>query len=77
MSDAPAPLPALDAGNIAFWTGGSRGELMITRCRACRRWLHLVDVEPDEVAIGMRVRARFEAVGDVWLPLFVPDGDAR
>ena len=32
----------------------------------------LVDVEPDGVAIGLRVGVRFEAVEDVWLPLFAP-----
>ena len=32
----------------------------------------LVDVEPDGVSIGLRVRVRFEAVEDVWLPLFAP-----
>jgi uncharacterized OB-fold protein len=138
MRDAEAPLPALDPGNSAFWTGGRFGELMIDRCRACRRWLHppvpvcrfclstdvgpaaasgagrvltytvnrqqwlpslpppyviavialdddpelrvtsrLIDVQPEEVAIGMRVHVRFEPAGDVWLPLFAPDGQRR
>jgi uncharacterized OB-fold protein len=138
MSDVEAPLPALDPGNSAFWTGGRLGELLIDRCKACRRWLHppvpvcrfclstdvepaaasgtgrvltytinrqqwlptlpppyviavialdddpelrvtsrLVDVQPQEVAIGMRVRVRFEPAGDVWLPLFAPDGQRR
>jgi len=33
---------------------------------------NLVDVEPDDVAVGMRVAVRFEHVEDVWLPLFAP-----
>jgi uncharacterized OB-fold protein len=40
MPDAKTPLPALDPGNTPFWTGGQRGELLICRCGACRRWLH-------------------------------------
>lgn len=36
----------------------------------------LVHVEPAEVAIGMRVRACFEAAGDVWVPVFVPERTA-
>jgi uncharacterized OB-fold protein len=40
MPDANAPLPALDPCNTAFWTGGERGELLISRCGSCRRWLH-------------------------------------
>jgi uncharacterized OB-fold protein len=135
MPDARAPLPALDVGNTAFWTGGERGQLLICRCSGCRRWLHppvpvcrfclstdvspqassgrgrvltftinrqewlpsmpppyviavigldddpdlrmttrLVGVEPEQVAIGMRVEVRFEQADDVWLPLFTPEG---
>jgi len=37
----------------------------------------LVDVEPEEVSIGMRVVVRFEVAGDVWLPLFEKDVDQR
>ena len=35
---------------------------------------NLVDVDPDAVRVGMRVRARFEHREDVWIPLFVPEG---
>ncbi|MEB3070682.1 Zn-ribbon domain-containing OB-fold protein [[Mycobacterium] vasticus] len=134
MTEAKAPLPALDPANTPFWTGGADGNLLICKCDACHRWLHppvpicrfclstdvapesssgrgevltytinrqpwlptlpppyviavigldddpelrltsrLVDVEPDEVAIGMRVRVCFEEAGDVWLPLFTPE----
>jgi len=40
LTDHGSPLPALDPGNIAFWTGGRLDELLITRCHACQRWLH-------------------------------------
>jgi len=33
---------------------------------------NLVDLEPEEARVGMRVRARFEQLEDVWIPLFVP-----
>ncbi|MFC9355100.1 Zn-ribbon domain-containing OB-fold protein [Rhodococcus sp. NPDC057014] len=33
----------------------------------------LVDCDPDEVGIGMRVRVTFEQREDVWLPLFRPE----
>lgn len=128
------PLPEVDLDSEAFWTGGREGELRITRCRACRLWLHpprpvcrrclgddvvaepvsgrarvltytinhqawipglevpyvlaivelveqrglrlttrLVDLAPDEVAIGQSVVVRFEQVEDVWLPVFGPE----
>jgi uncharacterized protein len=35
----------------------------------------LVDVDPGSVRVGLRVRVRFEAVDDVWLPLFAPPGE--
>lgn len=34
------PLPQLDDTNRDFWTGGSVGELRITRCADCGRWTH-------------------------------------
>lgn len=136
-SKPSAPLPALDADNTPFWTGGQDGRLLITRCGDCSRWLHppvpvcrfclstnvaphpctgrgevltytinrqqwlpdlappyviavigldddpmlrvstrLVGVEPDDVRIGMRVEVAFVPSGDVWLPLFRPEGSA-
>ena len=36
---------------------------------------NLVDVEPEDVRIGMPVRVLFEHVDDVWLPLFTPVED--
>ena len=37
---------------------------------------NLVDIEPDDVRIGMPVRVLFEHAEDVWLPLFTPVEDA-
>jgi acetyl-CoA acetyltransferase/uncharacterized OB-fold protein len=37
---------------------------------------NVVGCSEDELAMGMRVRVRFEQVGDVWVPLFEPDPDA-
>jgi uncharacterized OB-fold protein len=42
--------------------------------RGLRLTTNVVGVDPDAVAIGMRVRVRFEATGDVWIPLFEPAG---
>ncbi|WP_246224663.1 Zn-ribbon domain-containing OB-fold protein [Mycolicibacterium anyangense] len=36
----------------------------------------LVEIEPEAVHIGMRVEVVFEPAGDVWLPLFRPEGAA-
>lgn len=33
-------LPALDAENRAFWTGGATGALLICRCQQCQRYIH-------------------------------------
>jgi acetyl-CoA acetyltransferase/uncharacterized OB-fold protein len=38
---------------------------------------NLVDLAPDDAAVGLRVRARFERSGDVWLPLFAPEDSAE
>lgn len=37
---------------------------------------NIVDCVPSQVFIGQRVRVHFEAHGDVWLPLFVPEAAA-
>ena len=41
---------------------------------------NVVDIDPYDVQIGLRVQVRFEQHDDVWLPLFAPspdgDGDA-
>lgn len=40
MSQPARPLPALNADNTPFWTGGARGELLIQQCEACRYYIH-------------------------------------
>jgi uncharacterized OB-fold protein len=35
---------------------------------------NLVDIEPDDVAIGLRVAVTFEQYDDVWIPFFRPAG---
>ncbi len=35
---------------------------------------NLVEVDPDDAHVGMRVRVRFEHREDVWVPYFEPDG---
>ena len=39
---------------------------------ALRLTTNVVGCAPEAVTIGMRVRVRFEANGDVWIPLFEP-----
>jgi acetyl-CoA acetyltransferase/uncharacterized OB-fold protein len=36
----------------------------------------LVDCDPAQVRVGQRVQVRFEAAGDVWLPLAAPTNEA-
>jgi uncharacterized OB-fold protein len=40
MSEIPPPLPLADDVSRFFWDGAARGELLILRCRACRRFVH-------------------------------------
>lgn len=59
MSARP-PLPELQFENVAFWTGGARGELLISRCKSCALWIHpplprcpacrSADVAPESVS---------------------------
>lgn len=35
---------------------------------------NLVDIDPDDVRVGQRVRVRFEQQDDVWFPVFAPAG---
>ncbi|MGH7859472.1 MAG: Zn-ribbon domain-containing OB-fold protein, partial [Candidatus Binatia bacterium] len=37
---ATPPLPRLTPESSWFWTAGARSELLILRCRECRRWIH-------------------------------------
>lgn len=36
----PRILTPLTEENRSFWTGGEHGELLILRCKSCRRWTH-------------------------------------
>ena len=38
-----------------------------------RLMTNIVNIDPEQVAIGLRVRVRFEQHEEVWLPLFEPD----
>jgi uncharacterized OB-fold protein len=42
VADQPPPrvLPAVDADNVAYWTGGEHGRLLIYRCQDCRYYIH-------------------------------------
>jgi acetyl-CoA acetyltransferase/uncharacterized OB-fold protein len=42
---------------------------------AIRLTTNLVDVDPDEVRLGLRVGVVFEQQDDVWIPLFAPTGE--
>ncbi|EKF21234.1 hypothetical protein C731_4820 [Mycolicibacterium hassiacum DSM 44199] len=59
MSDETTPtppsriLPGLTDHNRAFWTGGAQGQLLITRCTGCRRWIN--PPEPDCPYCGGRL----------------------
>jgi len=127
-------LPTLTELNRPFWTGGSRGQLLILRCNACGRWVdpptktcpacgdgaltpqptsgkgtiftftvnrhpynpavplpyviaivelveqddlrlitNIVNVDPEQLKIGVAVRVIFEQHGEVYVPLFEPD----
>ncbi len=35
----------------------------------------IVDIEPEEVVVGLPVQVRFEQHDDVWLPVFAPTGE--
>jgi uncharacterized protein len=130
----PRVLPTLTDHNRAFWTGGAKGELLIQRCGACRRWMHppadhcascggevgaepvsgrgtvfaytvnmhqyhpdvpppnviaivelveqadlriptnIVHGDPAELRCGLAVRALFEHHGEIYYPIFEPDG---
>jgi uncharacterized protein len=71
------PLPELTAENTAFWTGGERGELMITFCDDCSAAIHPPElicplclsrkVRPRAVA-GTGIIYTFTINHQQWLP---------
>lgn len=50
-------LPRLDADNRAFWTGGAQGELRLTQCQDCKRFIH-----PPRPVCRVCLSERVEAV---------------
>lgn len=69
-------LPALDADNRAFWTGGEKGELRICFCPACVRYQHPPlpvcphcggEVEPRPVS-GRAVVVSYSVNWQAWYP---------
>ncbi|WP_396932260.1 Zn-ribbon domain-containing OB-fold protein [Mycolicibacterium sp.] len=74
---APSPTPE----SQAFWTGGREGNLLISRCRACRHFFHppgpacwrcrSTDVGPEKVS-GRGTVAAFSVDRQPWIPGFEP-----
>ena len=131
----PRMLPPITEVDRAFWSGGADGQLLIQRCKACRRWAHppvsacpscgdavtpepvsgqgtvftftvnhhayhpavpvpyvialveldeqaglrlatnLVNCDPEQARVGMRVRVLFEQHDGAFVPLFEPAAD--
>ena len=69
--------------NYQQWIPGSEPYVVawvsIDEQPSVRLSANLIDVEPDDVAVGMEVEVTFEHVEDVYLPLFraTPDASAR
>lgn len=71
------PLPAVDASNRPFWTGGAQGKLMIARCAGCRTYVHpplpfcpaceARDVTPEAVS-GNGTVFSYTVNHKAWLP---------
>jgi uncharacterized OB-fold protein len=74
-----APTPT--AESLPFWTGGARGELLISRCRTCRHFFHppapvcwrcrSLDVAPETVS-GRATVAAYTVNRQPWIPGFEP-----
>jgi uncharacterized protein len=74
-----APTPT--AESRPFWTGGQRGELLITRCHDCGHFshppgpacwrCHSTDVAPEPVS-GKAVVAAYTVNRQNWIPGFEP-----
>ena len=66
--------------NYQQWIPGSEPYVVawvsIDEQPSVRLSANLIDVEPDEVAVGMEVEVTFEHVEDVYLPLFRATTDA-
>ena len=78
----PRTLPGLDRQNRAYWTGGADGRLMISRCNACKTFIHppmprcpaCGDRQVEAQAVSGRGRvASYSVNHQAWLPgLAVP-----
>jgi uncharacterized protein len=66
--------------NYQQWIPGSEPYVVawvsIDEQPSVRLSANLIDVEPDDVAVGMEVEVTFEHVEDVYLPLFRATADA-
>jgi uncharacterized OB-fold protein len=79
--DGIPPVPVVRRTDAAFWRGGGTGALLITRCQACRTWLHpptpacrhclSTAVEPEPVSGRGRVRT-FTVNHQPWFPALPP-----
>src|ERR1700710_212995 len=73
--------PSPTAESRAFWTGGERGELLISRCHACGHFFHppgpacwrcrSTDVAPEAIS-GRAVVAAYTVNRQNWIPGFEP-----
>ena len=74
-------VPAPSAESRMFWTGGERGELLISRCRSCKHFFHppepacwrchSTDVAPERVSGRAKVAA-YTVNHQPWIPGFEP-----
>lgn len=67
--------------NHQEWIPGSKDRYVIAIVEleeepSVRLTTNVVDCAPEDVRIGMPVRAVFEEREDVWIPLFAPDPEA-
>lgn len=73
--------PSPTSESKAFWIGGQRGELLISRCRSCGRFFHppapacwrcrSTDVAPQKVS-GRATVAAYTVNRQPWVPGFDP-----
>jgi uncharacterized OB-fold protein len=73
--------PTPTAESQPFWTGGEHGELLVSRCRACRHYFHppgpacwrcrSLDVAPEAVS-GRATVAAYTVNHQPWIPGFEP-----
>lgn len=73
----PRPEPLLNADNRAFWTGGAKGELRLTRCQDCGAFIHpprpvcrkcLSDAVAPEAVAGTGVVDTYTVNHQAWYP---------